>query len=200
RTTGVSQVMDNLRVVELPLNGRQVTDLIVLSGAATIGSIGSFVRGYPTVSISVAGGLSNGVTFLLDGASHNDPFNNLNLPLPFPDALQEFKLETSGLSAQYGQHSAGTVNAVTKSGTNDFHGDLFEFVRNGAFNARNAFASSQDTLKRNQYGGTVGGPILKNKLFFFGGTQATTQRSRPSDNRAFVATPAMLAGDFTTVT
>src|SRR5689334_15650581 len=109
RTTGVSQVMDNLRVVELPLNGRQVTDLIVLSGAATIGSIGSFVRGYPTVSISVAGGLSNGVTFLLDGASHNDPFNNLNLPLPFPDALQEFKLETSGLSAQYGQHSAGTV-------------------------------------------------------------------------------------------
>src|SRR6266850_3733096 len=101
RSTGVSQVMDNVRVLELPLNGRQVRDLIVLSGAATIGSIGSFVRGYPTVSISVAGGLSNGVTFLLDGASHNDPFNNLNLPLPFPDALQEFKLETSGLSAQY---------------------------------------------------------------------------------------------------
>jgi hypothetical protein len=98
----------------------------------------------------VAGGLSNGVTFLLDGASHNDPFNNLNLPLPFPDALQEFKLETSGLSAQYGQHSAGTVNAVTKSGTNDFHGDLFEFVRNGALNARNAFASDRDTLKRNR--------------------------------------------------
>src|SRR5262249_58995106 len=143
--------VDKLRVVELRLNGRQVTDLIVLSGAATIGSIGSFVRGYPTVNISVAGGLSNGVTFLLDGASHNDPFNNLNLPLPFPDALQEFKLETSGLSAQYGQHSAGAVNAVTKSGTNEIHGDLFEFVRNGALNARNAFATQADSLKRNQY-------------------------------------------------
>src|SRR6266850_5455612 len=89
RTTGVSQVMDNLRVLELPLNGRQVTDLIVLSGAATIGSA-SFVRGYPTVNVSVAGGLANGLTYLLDGGSHNDPFNNLNLPLPFPDALQEF--------------------------------------------------------------------------------------------------------------
>src|SRR5258708_38881623 len=106
--------------------------------------LNSGVRNYPTQDISVAGGLSNGLTFLLDGASHNDPFNNLNLPLPFPDALQEFKLETSGLSAQYGQHSAGTVNAVTKSGTNDFHGDLFEFVRNGALNARNAFASSRN--------------------------------------------------------
>src|SRR5207245_8648167 len=146
RTTGVSQVMDNLRVVELPLNGRQVTDLIVLSGAATIGSIGSFVRGYPTVSISVAGGLSNGVTFLLDGASHNDPFNNLNLPLPFPDALQEFKVETSALPAQYGHHSAAAINAVTKAGTNDIHGDIFEFLRNGIFNARNTFAPTTDNL------------------------------------------------------
>ena len=200
RTTGVGQVMDNIRVVELPLNGRQVTDLIVLSGAATIGSIGSFVRGYPTVNISVAGGLSNGVTFLLDGASHNDPFNNLNLPLPFPDALLEFKLETSGLSAQYGQHSAGTVNAVTKSGTNEFHGDLFEFVRNGALNARNAFASDQDTLKRNQYGGTIGGPIVKNKLFFFGAYQGTKIRATPTPQFATIPTPAMVAGDWTTIT
>jgi carboxypeptidase family protein len=200
RTTGVSQVMDNVRVVELPLNGRQVTDLIVLSGAATIGSIGSFVRGYPTVNISVAGGLSNGVTFLLDGASHNDPFNNLNLPLPFPDALQEFKLETSGLSAQYGQHSAGTVNAVTKSGTNEFHGNVFEFFRNGALNARNAFASDRDTLKRNQYGGTLGGPIKKNKLFFFGAYQGTKIRATPTPQFATIPTPAMVAGDWTTIT
>src|SRR5258705_8875049 len=195
RTTGVSQVMDNVRVLELPLNGRQVTDLIVLSGAATIGSIGSFVRGYPTVSISVAGGLSHGGAFLPDGASANDPFNNLNLPLPFPDALQEFKLETSGLSAQYGQHSAGTVNAVTKSGTNDFHGDLFEFVRNGALNARNFFAPKRDSLKRNQFGGTIGGPIKTNKVFFFSGYQRTTTRTDPAESIAFVPTAAMIAGD-----
>src|SRR6202040_3400004 len=84
------------------------------------------------------------------------------------DVLQEFKVETSALPAQYGHHSAAAVNAVTKSGANEFHGDAFEFVRNGDFNARNFFATQRDSLKRNQYGGTLGGPIKKNKLFFFG--------------------------------
>ena len=116
----------------------------------------------------------------------------------FPDALQEFKVEASGSSAAGGMRSGGAVNAVTKSGTNDFHGDLFEFVRNYKFNARNFFASKRDTLKRNQYGGTVGGPIAKNKLFFFGGYQGTKTRSDPNDTISYVPTPAMLAGDFTT--
>jgi len=202
RTTGVGQVIDNQRVLELPLNGRQVTELVLLSGVATAGADGTLnpgSRNYPTVVISVAGGQTNGLGYNLDGGNHNDPYNNLNLPMPFPDALQEFKVETSGLQAQYGFHSAGTVNAVTKSGTNDLHGDLFEFVRNGSLNARNAFAITDDGLKRNQFGGTIGGPIMKNKLFFFGGFQGTTLRSRPSDNRAYVPTPAMLAGDFTTI-
>src|SRR4029077_20375969 len=163
RSTGVSQVMDNNRVVELPLNGRQVTDLIVLSGAATISGTSSFVRNYPTANISVAGGLHNGLTFLLDGASHNDPINGLNLPLPFPDALQEFKLETSSLSAQYGQHSAGAVNAVTKSGTIAYQGALFEFVGGGRPIPRKFVAVVPDQLKRNQFGGAVGGPIKKDK-------------------------------------
>jgi hypothetical protein len=128
--TAVTETMDSTRVVELPLDGRQVTDLVLLSGAATVSATTSFVRDYPTVNISVAGGMHNGLTYLLDGASHNDPINGLDLPLSFPDALQEFKLETSSLSAQYGQHSAGAVNSVTKSGTNEFHGDAFEFFRN----------------------------------------------------------------------
>src|ERR1051326_2701103 len=84
-----------------------------------------------------------------------------------------------------------------KSGTNDFHGDLFEFVRNGMFNARNAFATKRDTIKRNQYGGTVGGPIMKNRLFFFGGYQGTPIRSDPADVVTYVPTAAMVAGDFT---
>src|SRR4030095_3779079 len=100
---------------------------------------------------------------------HSDPYGNQALPLPFPDALQEFKVETSAVPAQYGFHSAGAVNVVTKSGTNEFHGSLFEFVRNRIFNARNTFALERDGLKRNQFGGVIGGPILKNKLFFFGG-------------------------------
>ncbi|HXP85191.1 MAG TPA: TonB-dependent receptor [Bryobacteraceae bacterium] len=199
RDTGVSQVMDSKRVVELPLNGRQVTDLIVISGAATVSSTVSFVRNYPTVNISVAGGMHNGLTFLLDGASHNDPINGLNLALPFPDALQEFKLETSSLSAQYGQHSAGAVNAVTKSGTNEFHGDAFEFLRNGAMNALNYFAVVPDQLKRNQFGGTIGGPILKNKLFFFGGYQGTRIIGTITPQFAFMPTQAMLQGDWTTI-
>ena len=201
RSTGVGQMIDNQRVLELPLNGRQATELIFLAGIATQttdASLNSGVRNYPTTVISVAGGANGGLNYFLDGGTHNDPENSLNLPLPFPDALQEFKVETSGVPAQYGHHAAGTVNGVTKSGTNSFHGDAFEFVRNGSMNARNAYALSNDGLKRNQFGGVIGGPIIKNKLFFFGGEQATTLRALPSANKQFVPTPQMLAGDFTT--
>src|SRR5205085_10991785 len=97
----------------------------------------------------------------------------------------------------YGFHAGATVNAVTKSGTNEFHGDMFEFLRNGALNARDFFALKRDTLKRNQFGGVLGGPIVKDKLFFFGGYQGTIQRSDPAFNTAYVPTPAMLQGDFT---
>jgi hypothetical protein len=186
-------------VVELPLNGRQATELILLSGAAVPSPNGGLnsQRNYPTITLSVAGGQNGGTVYLLDGGTNNDPINNLNFPIPFPDALQEFKLETGAVSARYGQHGAATVNAVTKTGGNDLHGDAFEFVRNGVFNARNAFAARRDSLKRNQYGGTLGGPILKNRLFFFGAYQGTTTRSDASSNTAFVPTQAVLNGDFT---
>ena len=199
RTTGVGQMIDNIRVLEMPLNARNVTELILISGAAVEGPRGND-RGYPTFGVSVGGGMTNGLTFVLDGGTHNDPFSNFNLPMPFPDALQEFKVETSAVPAQYGQHSAGAVNAVTKSGTNEFHGSAFEFVRNKVFNARNAFAVEKDGLKRNQFGGVLGGPIVRNKLFFFGGYQRTTDRSEPTALRSYIPTAAMLAGDWTTVT
>jgi hypothetical protein len=201
RSTGIGRMIDNQRVLELPLNGRQATELIFLAGVATQitdNSLNSGVRNYPTTVISVAGGANGGLNYFLDGGNHNDPENSLNLPLPFPDALQEFKVETSGVPAQYGHHAAGTVNGVTKSGTNAFHGDVFEFLRNGAMNARNAYAVSNDGLKRNQFGGTLGGPLIRNKLFFFGGEQITTLRATPSVNKQFVPTAQMLAGDFTT--
>jgi hypothetical protein len=199
RNTGVGQVIDNVRVLELPLNARNVQQLIVLSGNAVGGGATGTNRGYPGDVISVGGGLVDGLSYVLDGGTHNDPYSGLNQPLPFPDALQEFKVETSSLSAQYGQHSAGAVNAITKSGTNQFHGDLFEFVRNEVFNARNAFAPTRDGLKRNQFGGVLGGPIIKNKLFFFGGDQFTRVRSAPATSIEFVPTAQMLAGDFTTI-
>jgi hypothetical protein len=119
------------------------------------------------------------------------------LLLPFPDALQEFKVETSAVPAQYGFHAAGFVNVVTKTGTNEFHGSLFEFVRNRMFNARNTFASAKDPLKRNQFGGVLGGPIVKSKLFYFGGLQTTLQRTDSQGTQAYIPTPQMLAGDWT---
>src|SRR5204863_1298269 len=110
---------------------------------------------------------------------------NANLPLPFPDALQEFRIATSGLSAQNGVHSGAAVNAITKSGTNRFSGNLFEFFRDHQFNAISPFAAAgpdgkplDDGLKRSQFGGTFGGPIVKDKLFFFGAYQGTVVRQR----------------------
>ena len=198
RNVGVGQVIENERILELPLNGRQVTDLITLAGASVQTTIGISDLSMPgSSSIAVAGGFTSSTVYLLDGAIHNDLYDNLNLPLPFPDALQEFKVETSALSAQYGMYSGATVNSVTKSGTNALHGDMFEFVRNDLFNARQYFATKNSTLKRNQFGGTLGGPIIKNKVFFFGGYQGTTLRQDPANNIGFVPTPAMMAGDFT---
>jgi carboxypeptidase family protein/TonB-dependent receptor-like protein len=201
RSTGVGQVIDNEQVTQIPLNGRQATELIFLSGLATSAPSGDLNtnKNYPTVTISVAGGQANGITYIMDGGTHNDPFNNLNLPTPFPDALQEFKVETSSLPARYGHHAASAVNLVTKSGTNAVHGNLFEFVRDYHFNARNFFAPTRDSLKRNQFGGTLGGPIVKDKLFFFGGYQGRIEKSNPPTTVSFVPTAKMLAGDFTEV-
>src|SRR4029078_9663512 len=117
------------------------------------------------VNVAVAGGLPFGVAYLLDGAMHNDSQNNANLPLPFPDALQEFRVATTGLTAQNGMHSGASVNAITKSGTNRFSGNVFEFNRDHRFNAIDPFAKVvngkkvDDGLSRNQWGGTAGGPI-----------------------------------------
>ena len=133
--------------------------------------------------------------------------SNMNLALPFPDALQEFSVSTSGLSAQNGFHSGASVNAVTKSGTNAFHGNAFEFVRDRRFNAPQYFApvgpdggKRDDGLNRNQWGGTAGGPLARDRVFFFGGYQATRLRQVPADLITNVPTAAMLAGDFTAFT
>ena len=196
--TSVGTVIENQRIIDLPLNGRQATDLIQLTGAAIPAGVNG-TAGFPGgQNIAIAGGLLSGVGYFLDGSLYNNPFDATNLPFPFPDALQEFKVETSTLTAQNGMHSAAAINAVVKSGTNAFHGDAFDFLRNGDLNARNFFAARRDTLKRNQFGGTVGGPILRNKLFFFAGYQGTITRQDPTDQTTFVPTAQMLAGNFTT--
>src|SRR5262249_49706954 len=143
QTTGVGQVMETKQILELPLNGRNVADLITLSGAASVPNDGSSSRSMSgQQNIRVAGGLSGrSVHYSLDGAQHTNPYDNLSLPLPFPDALQEFKVETSALATSQGGASGAQASAVTKSGTNSFHGDLFEFLRNDLFNATAYFAA-----------------------------------------------------------
>jgi carboxypeptidase family protein len=204
QNTSVSEVIDERRIMDLPLNGRQATDLILLAGGADVPptAAGRFLttHDYATATaVSISGGQENGNNYLLDGGDHNDSHSNVNLPFPFPDALQEFSVQTNGVSARYGLHPYAVVNAVTKSGTNQVHGDLFEFVRNGDLNARNFFAPTQDSLRRNQFGGTIGGPIRKDRIFLFGGYQSTRTRTAPPQTISFVPTQAVLTGDFSVV-
>jgi hypothetical protein len=196
RRMGVGTVVERERILELPLNARQVTDLITFSGAAVQvpnSVIATMVTG---VNISVAGGARFGVQYLIDGALSNNRFDGTNMPLPFPDALQEFRISTSAQEAAIGRSSGASVNAVTKAGTNQFHGNAFWFVRDTRFNARAAHALTKDTLQRNQPGGSIGGPIVQNRLFFFTGYQSTILEQTLSDTLSIVPTAAILAGDW----
>lgn len=197
----LSHVMEQSRVINLPLNGRNPADLTVLVPGA------NFANGHGTQqgdtkqipgaeSISVNGARPDQISYNLDGANNQDMLSNTNNPFPFPDALQEFSVQTNNFSVQYGGNAGAVVNVVTKSGTNNWHGDLFEFVRNGAFNARNYFADKVDPLKRNQFGGVIGGPIHKDKSFIFFGYQGTIIRSQNNASNATIPTPAELKGDF----
>lgn len=205
-SAGTHAVVRQRELLALPLDGRNPVELVTLtSGAAQI--LTSSVTALPGgLGVSVAGGQSFGVTYRLDGAIHNGPQDSFNLPFPFPDALQEFSVATGALNAQHGVHSAAAVNAVTKSGTNRLSGDAFEFFRDRRFNATNPFARIgpdgdrvDDGLSRNQFGATLGGPLVRNRLFFFAGYQGTSVHERPAANIAWVPTPAMMAGDFTAV-
>src|SRR5215831_9095652 len=201
----ISNVIDSKPITELPLNGRYATQLVITSGASMMAPGGDETGSksfYSSVTISVAGGQANATNYLLDGGDNNDTFSNVNLPFPFPDALQEFSVETSSLPARNGLHPGGVVNLVTKSGTNSLHGNVFDFYRGGAFNAKPvAFTpagTKNDNLLRNQFGGTIGGKIITDKLFFFAGYQGTRQHSSATAN-THTFTQAALNGDFTSL-
>jgi hypothetical protein len=202
KETSVSSVIDNQRINDLPLNNRQATQLILTLGAAVNadgGDTGSKTF-WNATRISVAGGQGNGTAYLLDGGDATDAMSNVNMPFPFPDALEEFSIETSAVSSRFGTHPGATVNVVTKSGSNAFHGDLFEYIRNGDLDARNFFSTTgADTLKRNQFGGTAGGKIIRDKLFYFGGFQGSRNRSNPPQLTTHIPTAQMLNGDFSTI-
>lgn len=202
RAATLNHVVDSKRVVELPLNGRNPADLVLLAPGVTpvggnTGDQGSSAwrpRGQKEVSVN--GSRNNNLRYTLDGGTNMDDLVNDNLDFPFPDAVQEFSAQTSNMGVEQGGLSGGALNVVTKSGSNQFHGDAFWFIRNTALNASNFFSRQQDQLKRNQAGFTVGGPFIKNKLFGFMGYQKLTIRQAPGNNRDLTLTAAERRGDF----
>jgi len=199
--TSFKQTIDHAAMDEMPLNGRQMAALVTTSGGSSAAPGGDFTGSkysYQTIAVSVAGGMGNTTEWKLDGGNNIDFMSNANLPFPFPDAVQEFSVESVNLGERGGEQSGGLVNVITKSGTDQYHGDGFEFIRNNYLDATNFFAASKDTLHQNQYGGTIGGPIIPHhhKLFGFGGYQRTVALFSTSVNTAYVPTAANLTGDF----
>ena len=207
RNPAVGAVITNEQVEDMPLEGRNPATLVLLAGGAVDTGNPSSRSLTGSRAIAVAGGQQFGVAYLLDGAMHNNVYDGVNLQLPFPDAMQEFRVETSSQNAQNGYKAGGTASVATKAGTNAFHGDVFEFARHHKFNSTSPFAAVNpatgerytDGLVRNQFGGVIGGPIVRDKIFFFGAYQGTRASQTPADIVTFIPTAAMLAGDFSTV-
>ena len=180
-TSSVSQLVDSKRIEQLPLNGRNALQLVsLLPGVISAGNAGQF--GATQTTFSTSGGRNIDMNFSLDGGINMNPFYAIANEYPNPDALEEFSATSRNYSAAFGRGDSG-VTAVTRSGTNQFHGTLFEFLRNTDLDSRPFFAASRSVFQRNQYGGTVGGPVVKNKLFFFASYQGTKARGTPSDIR-----------------
>jgi hypothetical protein len=186
---------------ELPLNGRNILQLLALTPDVSPNS-GTVYRQFATrpesghIMVSASGGRGNSTAFYLDGGLNEDPYTQVANVFPNPDAIGEFSFQTNSYDAKFSGRGGGVVNAVTRSGTNKFHGTAFEFLRNNSFNARNYFAPTDDGLKRNQYGFTLGGPVRKDKNFFFVSWQHTKLRSTPSQNNAHTFTQAEVNGDW----
>jgi len=208
-TQTLSEVVDTRRIVDLPLDGRNPASLALITAGTLLapnanGADQGNTKTFPAaVLVNANGARSNQTSYRLDGANNTDIYTNVNQPFPNPDALQEFSVQTSSYSAKYGGNAGGVVNIVTKSGTNDVHGSAFEFIRNAEFNARNFFATRRDPLKRNQFGGAFGGPLViprvyngKNKTFIFLAYQGTRIHTVGNTSSEYVPTAANLNGDF----
>lgn len=201
----LGQVINSQQVAELPLNGRDFVQLATLTpgtiqetnpnsffttgGSSEVAARGSF-------SLSVGGSRANSTDWLLDGNDNNELTAGGIAILPSIDAIQEFKVLTYDYSAQWGTRAGPTVLVTTKSGTNQFHGSLFEFLRNTKLDARSYFASSTEKFNLNQFGGSLGGPIQKDKTFFFIDLEQKDQREGIPFT-GLVPTAAMRTGDFT---
>ncbi|MEB2364235.1 MAG: TonB-dependent receptor [Bryobacteraceae bacterium] len=194
-SASVSQLISQQSVLDLPLNGRNFTALATLVPGTVGGGGSSWVDSYGVV---VNGMRASSTSFVIDGVSAtNQTFSGTSLTPP-PDAIQEFKVHTNSLSAEHGQGGA-VINVQLKSGTNELHGGFYDFVRNEKLDARNFFARRNAPLRQNQFGGQLGGPLIRNRSFLFGDYEGTVVRTGSTRN-AVVPSPAIRSGDFSGLT
>ena len=209
-TSELSQTISEQTIEELPINGRNPASLVFLTPGtlnlsnAAPGQGGDVIGGgtqtyttHPSDSIaSTNGGRTGSTYYMLDGAYNQDNYYLAAAPFPNPDAVEEFTVLNNNFDPRYGFAAGGVVSIVTKSGTNDWHGHVFEFLRNGGFNAKDFFTDQSNQIHRNQFGGSFGGPIKKDKLFFFANYQGTRQSIAKVTGNGYIPTSAMYNGDF----
>jgi hypothetical protein len=222
--TQMGDVITGTQVTAIPLNGRSYTDLLALqpgvvpvqTGEYTVAASGATLTPSGNLNsgnLSISGGRESANGFMVNGGNVEEPASNGTEVIPDLDAIAEFRILTNNFDAEYGEYSGGLVNVVTKSGTNQFHGDVFEFLRNTSLDARNFYAYNQtnpvtgaqipgsaiEAFHQNQFGGTFGGPIVHNKVFFFGDYQGT--RTVEGEDTGLIAVPSIAerAGDFSAV-
>jgi Carboxypeptidase regulatory-like domain len=191
----VGNIVDQKRISELPLNGRDYLQLALLQPNVFAPAQGALSS---TSSFNVAGQSDISNSFTLDGINNNDEVVNYAILQPVLDSIQEFRVLTGTYSAEYGRQFGGQVIVWTKSGTNEFHGTAWDFYRNSVFDARNFFATSTPSFIRSQYGAVIGGPIRKNKTFFFGSWE-NQNRSQSANSLALVPPLAFRDGNFSSL-
>ena len=198
-TGSLNETVDTRRVADLPLNGRQALQLqTLIPGAvpAAQGQAASLIAVNTNLTFSVNGSRPSGSLYTLDGGLNMDMYNNTPAAFPNPDAVQEFTIQTTGYTAVTGGDPGATVNMITKSGTNAFHGGLYEFFRNNHLNTRNFFAAGKPPLHKNQFGGDVGGPLIRNRTFFFAAYEANRERRGVTSSGSTVPTALERQGNF----
>jgi hypothetical protein len=202
-TSTLGSLISQRAVLELPLNGRNPASLVLLSPGIinTLSTSAGVNQGQVSdpndTGASASGGRQGTTYYMLDGANSMDAENLLAAPFPNPDATQEFQVMTNNFQAQYGFAPGAVVSVVSKSGTNAWHGDGFEFLRNYNLDANDFFTHTTPLLKQNQFGGSLGGPILHNKLFIFGNYEGTRQNTTQVGTVDYVANTKELNGDWT---
>jgi hypothetical protein len=200
RSGTLAGLVDDRRVVDLPINGRNVIGLAnILPGIVSVNAPQQLTDARSGPTLNVNGSLENQNYFTLNGGIFLNPSRNTGMNFPPPDALQEFSIQTQNFTAEYGRNAGAQINVVSRSGSNTFHGTLWEFLRNDKLNARNFFASRVTGRKQNQYGAAAGGAILKNKLFAFGSWQGLRDRTEAIGAQSVVPSTAQRSGDFSSL-